>query len=43
MDQELRDKITLVLTEYLNREPSENEIMNAQTDINIMFKVLQLP
>ena len=42
MDSILREKIITVLTEYLNREPTEQEIGNAVTDINIMFKVNQL-
>ena len=39
MNQELRQQITYELRVFLNREPSEKEIMNAQTDINIMGKV----
>lgn len=39
MDNDTRQKITDELTAFLNRPPSENEIMNAQTDINIMGKV----
>ena len=42
MDLILREKIISVLTKYLNRAPTENEINNAVTDINIMFKVIQL-
>ncbi len=42
MSPELRTKIITVLTEFLNRTPTETEIQNAITDINIMFKVSQL-
>lgn len=39
MDTNTRQKITDELRLYLNREPTEKEIMNGQTDINIMHKV----
>lgn len=39
MDNDTRILITEELTKYLNRLPSEKEIMNGQTDINIMAKV----
>ena len=39
MDQALRTSIVTELTLYLNRPPTEQEIMNAQTDVNIMVKV----
>lgn len=39
MDQITRDKIITELTKFLNREPTENEIQNAQTDTYIMGKV----
>lgn len=39
MDTDTRTKIIEELTKYLNRPPSEREVMNAQTDINIMSKV----
>ena len=43
MSPTLRAKIIIVLTAYLNREPTESEIINAQTDVIIMSKVNQLP
>jgi hypothetical protein len=43
MDPILRTKIITVLTSLLQRAPTENEIQNAQTDINVMLKVMQLP
>lgn len=39
MDTELRKKITAELKSFLKRDPTEKEIMNAQTDVNIMQKV----
>lgn len=39
MDNETRILIIEELTSYLNRPPKEKEIMNAQTDINIIGKV----
>lgn len=39
MDIDTRQKIHDELVTMLNREPSEQEIMNGQTDINIMHKV----
>lgn len=39
MDQDTRDKIIEELTAFLNRAPSENEIMNAQTDTLIIGRV----
>lgn len=39
MDIELRKKITSELKSFLKRDPTEKEIMNAQTDVNIMQKV----
>lgn len=39
MNDTLKQNITEELTLYLNRTPTENEIMNAQADINIMSKV----
>jgi hypothetical protein len=40
MDQELKQNITDELRAFLNREPTEKEIMNGQTDTNIMNRVL---
>jgi hypothetical protein len=39
MNQELKNRIHDELKEFLNREPSENEIINAQTDSGIIVKV----
>jgi hypothetical protein len=39
MDEILRQNITDELRKFLNREPSEKEIMNGQNDINIMGKI----
>lgn len=39
MDQLLREKITEELRTFLNREPLEKEIINAQKDIGIMRKI----
>lgn len=39
MTTETRQNIITELTLYLNRPPTEKEIMNAQADINIMGKV----
>jgi len=39
MDSETRNIIIEELTKYLNRAPTEQEIMNSQTDINISSKV----
>ena len=39
MDNDIRQKSIEELTKYLNRAPTETEIMNSQTDINIMTKV----
>ena len=39
MDNETRQNITDELRKFLNREPSEKEIMNGQNDINIMGKI----
>ncbi len=36
MDDTLRQKITEKLRTFLNREPSEAEVINGQTDANIM-------
>ena len=36
MDTILKNKIKIKLTEYLKRPPTGDEIINAQTDINIM-------
>lgn len=36
MDPILKQKITDRLRLYLNREPSENEIINGQNDSNLM-------
>ena len=36
MDPELRQSIIEELRKYLKREPTEKEIINAQTDSNIM-------
>lgn len=41
MDNLLRQKIIAKLTSYLNREPSDNEVINAQTDANIMHWIAQ--
>lgn len=41
MDQNTRKKITEELKIYLNRDPSEKEIMNGQTDHYIMGRVNQ--
>jgi hypothetical protein len=43
MDETTREKIIIVLTSYLNREPSEQEIQNAVTDPRIMQWVAELP
>lgn len=40
MEPELRQDITNELRKELNREPSEKEIMNGQTDTNLMGKIL---
>lgn len=42
MDQNTRDKIISVLTDYLGRAPLEREIQNAVTDVTIMYKVNQI-
>jgi len=39
MDINLKQKITEKLRAYLNREPFENEIVNAQNDHLIMGKI----
>jgi len=39
MDSETREMIIEELTEYLNRVPTEQEIMNSQTDTRITAKV----
>lgn len=39
MDQDTRQKITDQLRTLLNREPTNNEIINGQTDTYIMAKV----
>lgn len=41
MNEELRTKITDKLRAFLKREPNENEIINAQTDSNIMQWIAQ--
>lgn len=41
MDADTKQKITEELTAFLKRPPSEDEIMNAQADFNIMGKVRQ--
>lgn len=42
MSEETRNYIVQVLTQFLNRPPTEQEIMNATTDVNIMNKVMFL-
>lgn len=42
MNQQLQIDITQVLTNFLNREPTIDEVINAQTDIIIMGKVRDL-
>ena len=39
MNQELHDKIKEKLTVFLNREPTENEIINSQNDPIILGQV----
>ena len=39
MTPELHEKIRQVLANYLNREPSESEIINAQNDPQVMHWV----
>lgn len=39
MNKDLHIQIHDELLVFLNREPSENEIQNGQTDVNIMSKV----
>jgi len=39
MDKVLREKIKTELRAYLKREPTETEVMNGQSDVNIMQKV----
>ncbi len=41
MDEILRQKITDKLRGYLNREPSEGEIINGQNDANLMHWISQ--
>ncbi len=41
MDPILRQKIYDKLLTYLNREPSENEIINGQNDANLMHWIAQ--
>jgi hypothetical protein len=36
MDETLKTKIRNKLRKFLNREPSEDEIINGQTDVNLM-------
>ncbi|MBP9771462.1 MAG: hypothetical protein KBD16_00845 [Candidatus Pacebacteria bacterium] len=36
MDPTLKDKITDKLRAFLNREPTESEVINGQTDSNLM-------
>lgn len=42
MTEQTRMDIIQVLTVYLGREPSEDEVINAQTDIITMGKVRDL-
>lgn len=42
MTPALHEKIRKVLATYLNREPSENEIINGQTDAQVMHWVSAL-
>jgi len=39
MDTNLKQKITEKLREYLNREPNDNEVINAQNDNLIIGKI----
>jgi len=39
MDPIIKQQITQELTDFLRRPPTENEIMNAQTDPIIMGKI----
>jgi len=41
MTPELRAKIIAKLTTYLGRIPHENEIINGQTDSNLMHWIVQ--
>jgi hypothetical protein len=41
MDQTLHDKIQVKLQAYLNRDPTEDEISNGQTDIHVMQWIAQ--
>lgn len=41
MDDTTRTKITSKLRAYLNREPSEAEVMNGQSDSNLMHWIAQ--
>lgn len=41
MDEVLRQKITDKLTTFLNRAPSESEIINGQTDSTLMQWIAQ--
>lgn len=41
MDPILKQKITDKLTAFLNREPTENEIINGQTDAHLMQWISQ--
>lgn len=41
MNETLKGKITIKLRTLLNREPSESEIINGQTDAALMGQILQ--
>ncbi len=41
MDDILKAKITAKLTAYLNRAPSDDEIINGQNDANLMHWIAQ--
>lgn len=41
MDPILKNKITNKLRAFLNREPTESEIINGQTDSNLMGWIVQ--
>lgn len=42
MNQQTKTDIIQVLSNYLGREPTDDEIINSQTDIIIMGKVRDL-
>lgn len=39
MTPEIHNRIHDELKDFLKREPTENEIMNGQSDVNIMIRV----